>query len=240
MIVFLAGSVFGQIHQFYDRVLALEKDIDAKAEWVLSTGNFGIYPDPHRISKATREHTGAGDFARMYIEGTPAPRPTILVAGAHDDHMWLDQRAARGHLDLLPGLTYLVNGNHTTIGDMKEQLVVCGLGKVYSPRTYSSFSGAVTPPKHYTRREVAKCKEAKIDLLLTHEAPYKARFGSILSVAKGIDDVIHKQNPKLVAHGNVNRSLEYLYHFGPTQAISLANHEIVAYEYRVGTFLRLS
>ncbi len=60
MILFLCGDIHGNIVKFYDDILAVEKNLGFEADWVLQTGNFGIWPDPARIDRATRNHGGAG------------------------------------------------------------------------------------------------------------------------------------------------------------------------------------
>ena len=135
MIIFAGGEIFGKIKDFYKKVLEVEKTIDKKCDWVLQTGDFGIFPSSARNNKQIRKN-GNSDFEELYTKKSMMPRATLFVAGKHEDNVWLNQKGQRSEMEILSNLHWLMNGNKTFIGDNENQLSVCGLGRVFSPATY--------------------------------------------------------------------------------------------------------
>jgi hypothetical protein len=80
-------------------VLVFEASLGVRFDHVLHVDDFGIWPDPSRIDKATRDHDGAGDFPVWLSENRRAPRPTLFIKGNHEDFVWLD---ARQDTEVLP------------------------------------------------------------------------------------------------------------------------------------------
>lgn len=80
MLICAAGDIHGAINRFYDDVLTFEISLGAAFDWVLHVGDFGIWPDPERIDRGTRNHDGAGDFSEWLGATRPAPRPTVFLA----------------------------------------------------------------------------------------------------------------------------------------------------------------
>ena len=175
-----------------------------------------------------------GGFPRRYLEQEPVPRPTLFVEGPHEDHAWLQDRAKRGELDLVPGLTWLMNGFSTTIGDADCQLQVTGLGKSYSPAGYSN--GSV---KHYTYTDVQRaCSAGPTDILLCHEGVEGEVYGNRRCEAKGIKKILYATRPKLLVHGHFNVSRQYEVLGVP--AYSLANGEVLPLHFqKSGAFSEL-
>lgn len=194
MIIFLAGAVYGQINRFYDKVLQVEKELGVEADWVLQTGNFGVYPDPNRVSPTMRKRDNTGDFAKIYVNQEALPRKTLFVPGKHEDHGWIDWRISKCELELVPNLTILQNGYKTHIGQGDEDISIVGLGKVYSEKTYRE--GRREVPKrlsHYTKTEVERgCAQGPTDILMLHEP--------LLGDAKGLKNVCFAIRPKLTIH----------------------------------------
>jgi hypothetical protein len=62
MIVCAAGDIHGALDRMYEDVLAFEASLGVRFEHVLHVGDFGVWPDPDRVDRATRDHEGAGDF----------------------------------------------------------------------------------------------------------------------------------------------------------------------------------
>jgi hypothetical protein len=67
MIICVAGDIHGAMDRLYQDVLAFEASLGIRFDYLLQVGDFGVWPDPSRVDKATRRHDGAGDF--------PPPRP---------------------------------------------------------------------------------------------------------------------------------------------------------------------
>lgn len=230
MIVFFAGDLHGHINRFYDDVDMLEKELGIKADWVLQTGNFGIWPDPARATK----RANSSDFAKLYVHNTSVPRPTLFIAGKHEDHRWLKWKFSRGEMQLLPNLHFLVNGYKTVIGKDEDEFSVVGLGKVFSPKTYIHRK---KPEGQYTRKEVERaCSQGPTDLILSHEASEGSRLGVIQSQAQGINKILFATRPKLLVHGCYNVHKEYSTPKTGVGALALSHHMILAYEYHDGQF----
>jgi ssDNA thymidine ADP-ribosyltransferase, DarT/Calcineurin-like phosphoesterase len=101
MLICAAGNIHGAMDRLYQDVLAFEASLGVCFDYVLHVGDFGIWPDPNRIDKATRHHDGVGDFPSWLRESRRAPRPTLFIKGNHEDLVWLD---ARQDAEVLPGL----------------------------------------------------------------------------------------------------------------------------------------
>lgn len=180
------GPIDGQIIDFYNNLT------DKKINWILSTGNFGIWPDLAKINRVTRLKGKNQDFAKLYLKGFQAPISTLFVAGVHEDHRWLEQRKSiTDGLEILGEVNWLMNGYKTTIGDMTKTLNITGLGKVYSEATFNGKFNKKSY-RHYTRRELEKgCASGPTDILLLHQEPEKP-----------IKTLIYATRPKLIIHSS--------------------------------------
>ncbi|HEV2268751.1 MAG TPA: hypothetical protein VGR92_04780 [Steroidobacteraceae bacterium] len=57
MLICAAGDIHGAINKLYEDVLAFEVTLGATFDWVLHVGDFGVWPDPDTIDRATRDQT---------------------------------------------------------------------------------------------------------------------------------------------------------------------------------------
>ena len=174
MILCVGGDIHGALDRFFSDVLAFEAALGVRFEVVLHVGDFGVWPDPERIDRATREHDGAGDFPAWFAEGRAAPRPTVFIVGNHEDFTWLAERKGK---EILPGLTYLPNGQTIDLGEQRVR--VGGLGGCYGPRDYERQVRDLQgyEKRHYTRDEVERLGARDgIDILLLHDAPAGVQF----------------------------------------------------------------
>jgi len=121
MFICAAGDIHGAMNRLYDDVLAFEASLGVRFDYVLHVGDFGVWPDPDRIDKATRRHGGAGDFPVWFAANRAAPRPTVFIKGNHEDFVWLDEQLEAGRREILPGLTYLPSGDVIDIGEDRER-----------------------------------------------------------------------------------------------------------------------
>jgi hypothetical protein len=231
MLIFFTGSIFGQFDKFHESVLHLEKKIGTKVDWILSTGNLGVWPDPVRADRATRKNGGAGDFARYYLNGTAFLRPTLFVAGRHEDHAWLKLKLSRQEMTILYNLHWLVNGYSTILQGTEGPMTVVGLGKVFSPSVFNSTGNKNTEGRYY-RSEVEKaCSQGPTDLFLSHQGPAGAQFGNIKSNSEGVNKIAFAVRPKLFVHGGYNTSKQYRAPMTNVETISLKNGEILPVEW---------
>ena len=165
MKIAVTGPIDGNILHYYDNLK--NKGVD----WLLCTGDFGVWPDPARIDRATRQKNPNQDFAKLYIDDWSAPVQTLFVAGVHEDQQRLDRRFKDKHTEVLENVFWLANGFKTHIGDLDATVRVTGLGKAYSEKT---FRGEYTKksPRHYTRKELERgCASGPTDILLLHTDP---------------------------------------------------------------------
>jgi hypothetical protein len=112
MLTCAAGDTHGALDRFSDDLLAFEADLGGRFAQVLHVGDFGIWPDPARVDRATRDHEGPGDFPTWWAERRTPPRPTLFIEGDHEDFAWLD--GLEGD-EVLPGLRYLRNGQRAEL-----------------------------------------------------------------------------------------------------------------------------
>lgn len=217
--IFAVGEVDGDILSMYYNIFQKEQELDVTCDWIISPGSFGVWPDEKFIDKATRRKSGPGDFFKLYSEQWVAPRQTLFVEGAHEDHVWLARRYSRKDTQVLGNVYNLVNGYKTVIGPR-----VVGLGKVFSPKAYNG-----TPrfgSKYYTKNEVEKaCTAGPCDILLTHQGPLNELFGRKKSISEGIKSTLFATRPKVLIHSGYNYSKQY--ECMNTICFSLAKMEIL-------------
>jgi len=79
MLICAAGDTHGALDRLYGEILAFERTLGVRFDYVLHVGDFGIWPDPSRIDKATRKHDGAGDFGKWFAERRAVPRETLKL-----------------------------------------------------------------------------------------------------------------------------------------------------------------
>ena len=131
MLICAAGDIHGAMDRLYHDVVAFETSLGVRFDYVLHVGDFGVWPDPSRIDKATRHHDGVGDFPTWLVESGGTPRPTLFIEGNHEDFVWLD---AQRDSEVLPGLTCLRNGCTLDIrGRGTDTIRVGGIGGCYGP-----------------------------------------------------------------------------------------------------------
>jgi predicted phosphodiesterase len=209
VLICAAGDIHGAINRFYDDILTFEISLGSTFDWVLHVGDFGIWPDPERIDRATRNHDGAGDFSEWLNAMRPVPRRTVFIKGNHEDFEWLESRR---HAEVLPGLFFLRNGCTMELkGASDGQIRVGGIGGCYGPSDYSRRSKDLQgyARRHYTHDEIDRLSSSgTLDLLLTHDAPAGIRFPQHLrregyaSEAAGLNLLLERVKPLVCFFGH--------------------------------------
>lgn len=218
MILCAAGDIHGAIARFYADVLAFEAELGLRFDHVLHVGDFGIWPDAERVDKATRNHDGAGDFPAWQTEQRAVPRPTVFIKGNHEDFRWLNQRREERRLEVLPGLTYLPNGEVLEIEAGGGFCRVGGIGGCHRPSSYAR-SARSPALRHFTRDEVEQlAAQRQLDILLLHDAPggveftWRRKDGSVwrrvVSEAQGLADVVAATQPLVCLFGHHHTRLD--------------------------------
>lgn len=140
MLICAAGDIHGAIGRLYEDILSFEMSLGAPFDWVLHVGDFGVWPDPERIDRATRNHDGAGDFSAWLAAKRPVPRRTVFIKGNHEDFAWLESQT---DTEVLPGLTYLRNGCTIELGDeFNSRVRVGGIGGCWAIRLLARVTAA--------------------------------------------------------------------------------------------------
>ncbi|MBX3251749.1 MAG: metallophosphoesterase [Myxococcales bacterium] len=180
----------------------------ALTDCLLHVGDFGVWPDPRRVDKATRRHDGAGDFPRWFETKREAPRKTIFIKGNHEDFVWLD---AQPTTDILPGLHYLRNGATFDLTDDDGVIRIGGVGGCYGPTNYERRSASLQgySKRHYTQDEIERLAQVEgIDVVLTHDAPAGVTFprhrqgDGWVSNARGLDVLLARARPRVCFFGH--------------------------------------
>lgn len=209
MLICAAGDIHGAINRFYNDVLTFEISLGATFDWVLHVGDFGIWPDPEIIDRATRNHDGAGDFSEWLRAMRPAPRRTVFIKGNHEDFAWLESQK---RTEVLPGLFYLRNGCRMELEGASDcGIRVGGIGGCYGPSDYLRSSNELQgyARRHYTHDEVDRLgSSGTVDLLLSHDAPAGIRFShhqrgsGYASEAVGLDLLLQRAKPLVCFFGH--------------------------------------
>jgi predicted phosphodiesterase len=209
VLICAAGDIHGAIERLYGDVLAFEAALSARFDWVLHVGDFGIWPDPEKIDRGTRNHGGAGDFSKWLAASRPVPRRTVFIKGNHEDFAWLD---AQRNTEVLPGLVHLRNGRKIELdGARRETVCLGGIGGCYGASDYARKSTSLQgyARRHYTHDEVERLSASQgVDIVLMHDAPagvcfQRQRHGAgYISQAAGLDVVLARARPRVCFFGH--------------------------------------
>ncbi len=209
MLICAVGDIHGAMDRMYEDVLAFEQHLGCRFDWILHVGDFGIWPDPERLDRATRKHGEAGDFANWLTERRAAPRPTVFIKGNHEDFDWLE---AQPRNEILPGLFYLPNGQTLDLTDgAGGTLRVGGVGGCYGPSDYATPSRELKgyERRHYTSDEVERLTALdRVDIVLTHDAPAGISFPrhnrgrGFVSRSEGLAALIERLSPTVCFFGH--------------------------------------
>lgn len=198
MLICAAGDIHGKIDRLYTEVETFEHRLGRSFDLVAQVGDFGIWPDPARVDRATREHDGAGDFPLWYGVRQRAPRRTIFVKGNHEDFGFLDIQ--RGD-EILPDLHYLRSGSAMVL----DGLCVAGVGGCYSERDSDEpvSRNRQASSSHYTLAETRRLlAPGKIDVLLTHDAPGGVELGGYVVRGDALRVLVERKRPGVVFFGH--------------------------------------
>lgn len=202
LIICAAGDSHGALDRLYADVLAFEAALGMPFDHVLHVGDFGVWPDPARVDRATRKHDGDGDFASWLTDSKAVPRPTSFIKGNHEDFGWLEPR--RGQ-EVLPGLRYLGNGDVVDLGAIR----VAGVGGCYAARIYDLPAARLEGGQraHFTRNELERLRGVRdVDVLLLHDAPAGIEIvhsrRSYVTDAAGLRELVAEMRPRLCFFGH--------------------------------------
>ena len=216
MLLCAAGDSHGAIDRLYSDVLTFEESLGVRFDYIVHVGDFGVWPDPDRIDKATRRHEGAGDFPAWYAQKRSVPRPTIFIKGNHEDFVWLDAHPTG---EILKGLRYIKNGNRIPLVTEEGAIQVGAIGGCFGASDYERSSSSLQgyARRHYTRDEIERlCGPGQLDILLLHEAPAGVQFTRRLqsgltshsvSDAQGLIEALERTRPRICLFGHLHYRL---------------------------------
>ena len=206
-----AGDIHGALDGMYAAILDFEQALGLTFDLVLHVGDFGAWPDPEKLDKATVKRDGPGDFARWLSQGKQAPRPTVFIPGNHEDFDYLSKFTSPR--EVLPGLTYLPSGGAYEFKCHQGRLRVGGVGGCFSPndyeKPYARLAGKAR--RHFTKdqveRVIAKARDGRFDVIMTHDAPTGVLVptrgdNKVASKAEGLGELIARTRPRLSLFGH--------------------------------------
>lgn len=196
MKLLLSGPVEGYLEDLFN--LAKEKE----ANWIICAGDFGVFPDPQRMDRASRIYASK-EFSLRYVgaDARPIRIPVLFIAGVHDDNKFLQSRVIANNTEVLSNVHFLAQGYRTNIGFEPSQpsCRVTGLGRAYSAATYNGQRNKRSL-RHYTRRDTERaCSSGPTDLLVVYE---HIDF-------PGIRNIIYATRPKLILTVDHNNRKQY-------------------------------
>lgn len=183
MKILLSGPIEGRLSYLFDIAKQFE------VHWIVAAGDFGIWPDPMKMDRASRRFAKK-EFALRYVGADPRPIniPALTISGVHDDNRFLQHRQTANNTEILDNVSWLAQGYRTTIGFEGPACRVTGFGRAYSEATYNGQFGKRSH-RHYTRRDVERaCSSGPTDLLIVYD----------YLDAPGIRNVIFATRPKLI------------------------------------------
>jgi hypothetical protein len=181
----LTIAVLGDLHGHINLALSLldewktrtKRDIDG----ILQVGDFGVFPDPGAIDKATKkfaendpEEMGFLDYVIRSEHGDKHFGPggsfsdtdLYFIKGNHEDFRYLAQ-FEKGHtptpIDMYGHINYVANDQVFNLTKEGITYAIAGLGGL------DTHMSKKTRPYHNTAKEYTKLMLRNFDVLLTHE-----------------------------------------------------------------------
>lgn len=187
MRVGLVGDVHGRVRLVLVALATWQRSVGYRFDLIIQVGDMGAFPDLDTVDPATDPYLAAepsqADFSRMLrADGELLEplrrirqellRPIHFIRGNHEDFNWLDHlpidaatRTARA--DPYDLFHYVPDGTVLTV----DGCTIAFLGGACDD---PSVSGAIDPSAHQALMELGP---GKIDLLITHDAPYGISVG---------------------------------------------------------------
>ena len=215
------GDTHGRLDEMYRIVAELEEQLGRFVDFVVQVGDFGFWPDPNAVDAPTLRHGGAGDFPRWLAEGRSAPRPTVAIAGNHEDFHFLADLPPRPS-EVLGGLTYLPSGQVHTVELPDGPLRIGAVGGCYGPSDFPREVLHGLRRRHFNEAQLRSCVSRAaavggLDLLLLHDAPAGPMTGfpppgrsprSFRGQSEELGRLVGQVRPALCLHGHFHARFE--------------------------------
>jgi len=217
MLIAAVGDAHGEFESMYAAVLALEAQVGRAVAYVLHVGDFGVWPDPAHLDEATEKHGDSGGFRTLLARGQ-VPRPTVFIAGNHEDFDYLQALRAR---EVVRGLQFLPWGEVVTLEHAGERLRVGGVGGCFGPSDYRKERLTGWTRRHYTRADLRRLEANArdgLDVLLLHEPPageatelhapdgYRVRSWTL--AGEGQAELVASVRPRVCFTGHLHARIE--------------------------------
>ena len=215
------GDTHGRLDETYRMVAELEDQLGRVVDLVVQVGDFGFWPDPNAVDGPTLRHGGAGDFPRWLAEGHPAPRPTVAIAGNHEDFHFLADLPPRPS-EVLRGLTYLPSGQVHTVELPDGPLRIGAVGGCSGPSDFERTVLHGLRRRHFNHVQLKSCisqaaASGGLDLLMLHDAPAGPMTGfpppgrstrSFRGQSEELGRPVAQVRPALCLHGHFHARFE--------------------------------
>lgn len=167
----------GNLDNMFELCKSWERSSSRKIDYVLQTGDLGVFPNKSHVDKATLRHAerdptelGAAD----YLDGIKsASHKTIFVSGNHEDFdfLRLHQNAT---IDPAGRIYHLASGGTTLLRTNEETVCVAGFGGIY-PRSKRTKKLAEGLGRNYQDEaafhRLLNIGAGIVDILLCHDGP---------------------------------------------------------------------
>jgi hypothetical protein len=188
----LLGDVHGHITLAYRLLKRWEREEGQQIDLILQVGDFGAFPPPYRLDKATKrfaENDPDELGFTTYLNGEPeaeeilatnAPEhrkidaDMVFIRGNHEDFIYLSELDGidRGPVpvDAFEKILYLKSGVPFVFEKNGHSVCIAGLGGISDRGEPVKYDGE----EFYTKSDVKKLFSlgTKVDVLLTHEPPF--------------------------------------------------------------------
>ncbi len=181
----LTIAVLGDLHGHVNLALSLlvewKKQTKRDIDGILQVGDFGVFPDPGAIDKATKkfaandpEEMGFLDYVMrsehgdMHFgpEGNFSETDIYFIKGNHEDFEYLaqfEQRKTPTPIDMYGHINYVANDQVFSISNDSVTSTIAGLGGLDTHTTKRRR------PYHNTAKDYTNLMTRNFDVLLTHE-----------------------------------------------------------------------
>lgn len=239
MNIILFSDLHGRILLAFKLVQRFQKERGIAVDLILQCGDMGIFPDLHKLDKATIRHAQNNPselgFHHHFTQYNPSVEAVlaesayemVCVRGNHEDHDFLDQLEQqssqnRFFVDYYQRISMCKTGALQNFSFGNSSLNCLGIGRIGSQKD-SNDSTFIQEYEKAVLRKAIKDKTA-IDILITHD-------GAKDFVTQGygmqeIRDVLHAKKPALHFYGHTGKPFcNVLDDNGITRSIKIAELE---------------
>ncbi|WP_013630005.1 metallophosphoesterase family protein [Rubinisphaera brasiliensis] len=209
MNVAVFADIHGRILLAFKVVERYQCETGIQIDLILQCGDVGIFPDVHRLDKATLRHAVEDDselgFSQYFLHPNREADQVLsnltckmlCVRGNHEDHKYLDGLEAKSGRSAFPVDSYqrlyvLKSGVLHTEFNQGTSLSVVGIGRVGPPKNENEIRRDKYVQR-YEQEQIRQLRDDRIDVLLTHDT--RREFIQPGIGMTEIDDVLDRYQP---------------------------------------------